>query len=255
MDTAGAVVGISLAALTVWLLGSDGLSRGDFQRLVLIASVPALLGVLLLTRVRERPTVRAEAGTRAAWLALPETTAERRYLIAVLLFGLGNSSDAFVILRMIDVGVGVVSALLLLALMNVSHVLVARPAGRLSDRAGRRSLLLGAYAAYALIYAAFAGLNDAWQLIPLLILYGGYYGVTEGIARAFVTDLVPRQSRGSAFGWFYAATAIAALPASIVAGWLWTEFGPGVAFALGSVCAVAAAGVLATVPVPVREER
>ena len=254
MDTAGAVVGISLAALTVWVLGSDGLSRGDFQRLVLIASVPAFAGVLLLTRVRESPVARAEARTRSGWLTWPATATERRYLVAVLLFGLGNSSDAFVILRMIDVGAGIVGALLLLVVMNISHVLVAVPAGLLSDRTGRRSLLLGAYAAYALIYAAFAGLNDAWQFIPLLILYGAYYGVTEGVARAFVADLVPPQSRGAAFGWFYAATAIAALPASIVAGWLWTEFGPGATFVFGSACAVAATAALATVPVPVREE-
>lgn len=248
-DTVGALLGVLAAALVVRATGG-GLSRGDFQRVVLVAMVPALLAVAVLGAVRERGAEQrspSAASARASLLAAPGTTAERRYLFVVFLFALGNSSDAFLLLRLIDIGASVVGALLLMALMNGAYVVLAAPAGGLSDRFGRRRLLLAGYVAYAAIYAGLAGASSVAQALPLLALYGAYYGATEGITRAFVVDLAPSGARGGAFGWFHAVTALAALPASVIAGALWSAVGPGAAFAFGSACALAAAALLTTV--------
>ena len=245
----GALLGVLAATLVVQATGG-GLDRGDFQRVVLVAAVPAFLGIAVLGAVRERrgeQRAPSAESARTSLLAPPGTIAERRYLLVVFLFALGNSSDAFILLRLIDVGAGIVGALLLMALMNGAYVALAGPAGGLSDRVGRRRLLLAGYVAYAAIYAGLAGVTSVPQDVPLLLLYGAYYGATEGTPRAFVADLAPSRGRGGAFGWFHAVTAMAALPASVVAGALWAVIGPAAAFAFGSASALAAAAALTTV--------
>ena len=252
-DTAGAMTGVLAAALVLTVLGAgDSLTRGEFQRLVLIAGVPALLGVALLTRIREEPRTIEEAqpGPERAVLTLPESPAERRYLLVVLAFALGNSSDAFLVLRMVDVGMGVVGVLLVLAGRNLVEALLAIPAGALSDIVGRRRLLLAGYLVYAVIYGSLAFVDSMPAVVLLILAYGAYYGATEGMSRAFVADLSPVEGRGGSYGWFHLATAITALPASVVAGALWTAYGPAAAFAFGGACALLAAAVLTTVAPP-----
>ncbi|MGE0134074.1 MAG: MFS transporter [Dehalococcoidia bacterium] len=248
-DTSGAVLGVSAAALLLALLGAEqGLTRGEFQRLVLLAAIPAILGVLLLTRIREQPrSLEAAREEPRRLLALPESPAERRYLLVVLAFALGNSSDAFLILRMVDVGVGVVAVLLVLAGRNLVEVLLSVPAGALSDRLGRRRLLQVGYLAYTLVYGGLAFAESEPAVILLVLGYGAYYGATEGMSRAFVADLSPAGQRGASFGWFHLATAVTALPASIAAGVLWTAVGPEAAFMFGSACALLACALLTTV--------
>jgi MFS family permease len=245
MDALGAVLGVLAAAGVVWWLAGDGaLSRGAFQRLALMAGIPAALSVLVLARVREVSDGTRPSGSRAPLVTWPRSTGESRYLLVVALFALGNSSDVFIILKMLDVGVGAATALLLLALMNLSHVVLAVPAGALSDRVGRRHLLFAGYVAYATIYVGF-GVTDAfWPFVPLLVLYGAYYGATDGISRAYVADLWQSSGRGTAYGWYYAVTAGAALPASIIAGWLWVSVSPAATFVFGSVAALLAAVAL-----------
>ena len=186
---------------------------------------------------------------RLPFLALPSGAA-RRYMLVVLLFALGNSSDAFVVVRMVDLGATVAGALLLLALMNVAYMVLAIPVGQLSDRFGRRSILLGGYVAYAAIYSGFAVISSVQQAVLLILLYGAYYGVTDGISRALLADLSPRAARGGAFGWFHMVTGVGALPASIVAGALWSAFGPQSTFLFGASCALAAAAILLAVQEP-----
>lgn len=254
-DTFGAVVGVLAAALLLTLLGAeDALTRGEFQRLVLIAAVPAVFGVLLLTRIREspRPVEAAPVPGGRGLVALPESRAERRYLLVVIAFALGNSSDAFLVLRMVDVGIGVVPVLLVLAGRNLVEVLLSVPAGALSDRVGRPRLLLAGYLVYALIYGGLALVESRTAIVLLILGYGAYYGATEGMSRAFVADLSPAGTRGSSFGWFHMATAVAALPASVLAGVLWTAIGPEAAFMFGSACALLAFALLTTVRAPQR---
>lgn len=253
-DTFGAVLGLLLAALVVWLAGGgDLLTRGEFQRMALVASVPAFLGVLILLRVRETPrAVRAPAATSGWRPVLPASPSARRYLLVLFLFALGNSSDAFVVLRVIDLGGNAIEALLALALMNVVYALIAAPVGGLSDRFGRRGFLLGGYVIYAGIYGAFGLASSVGGLAALIALYGAYYGATEGVSRAFATDLALPHERGTMFGWFHAVTALGALPASVIAGVLWTTVDPAAAFAFGAASALCAAIALAFVRAPAR---
>jgi MFS family permease len=233
----------------------DDLTRGEFQRLVLFAAIPAALGVLLLTRIRESSRPAPEAQPSHAMrptFVLPASMAERRYLLVVFAFALGNSSDAFLVLRMVDVNIGVISVLLVLAGRNLVEALLSIPAGALSDRVGRRELLLAGDIVYAAIYGGLALADSAVAVVVLVLAYGAYYGAAEGIGRAFVADLAPAGALGASYGWFHMATAIAALPASVLAGVLWTAYGPAAAFAFGSVCSVLAALLLTTVTPPRR---
>jgi MFS family permease len=255
-DTAGAVAGVLLAALVLVLAGAQGgLSRDAFRAVVLVAAVPGVLAVLLLTRVRELPRTAPPARQRAparARFGLPSLPAERRYLLVVFVFALGNSSDAFVILRLVDAGVGLVALLLLVAGRHLVEALLSLPASALSDRLGRRRLLLAGYAVYALIYAGYATVESPLVLTLLTLAYGAYYGATEGASRAFVADLAGPAERGRAFGWYHFAVAVALLPASIIAGVLWQSIDPAATFALGAACALAAALLLTTVRPPTR---
>ena len=119
----------------------------------------------------------------------------------------------------------ILGVLALLALLNLVYAAISGPAGSLSDRIGRRRMLAGGWALYALVYLGFALADAAWQLVVLFALYGLYYGLTEGTAKAYVADLVPGAVRGTAYGWFNAAIGLAALPASLLAGLLWQGAG------------------------------
>ena len=251
-DTAGALIGVLLAAGALFAAGGGALTRGDFQLVVLLATIPAFAAVLLLTRVRDAPR-RAAAIRSAPWWHAPPQGVARRYLLVVFLFALGNASDAFVILRLLDAGASAAEVMLMLALFNGVYAALTVPAGHLSDRVGRRGLLLAGYTAYAVLYAGFALTSSLAALLVLVGLYGAYYGVTDGVGRALVADLAPCGRQGTMFGWYHMLTGLAALPASAVAGTLWTEVGPDAAFAFGSVCAAAAAvGMLRVHPPRVR---
>ncbi len=255
-DTAGALVGllIALAVLLVARHGAARLDRPTFQILVLLSLVPALLAVAVLALGAQevaRPARPAESpGLRLSGF-------DRRFLLflgIVVLFTLGNSSDAFLILRAQDVGLSVVGVLGMMILFNLVYTLVAGPAGALSDRVGRRRLLVTGWLVYAAVYLGFSRLTAGWQAWICMAVYGIYYGLTEGTARAFVADLVPPEQRGTAFGVYHAAVGLAALPASLLAGVLWQGlggwrgFGPAAPFVLGGALALVAALLLWTLP-------
>ncbi|MEZ4501845.1 MAG: MFS transporter [Dehalococcoidia bacterium] len=242
-DTMGAVLGILAAAAVIAIAGGQ-LEESDFRAVALIAAIPAALGVIVLFFIHEDPRPASTTQSRPGWLSLPASRDQRRFLGVIFLFALGNSSDAFIILRLVDSGASVVQTLLLLALMNVIYSAMSTPGGALSDRIGRRRLLLGGYLVYAAIYVALGLAPTMGAAATALVLYGAYYGLTEGASRAFLADLTPADSRGAAYGWFHMLSGIAALPASIVAGLLWVEVAPGAAFIFGSICALAAAALL-----------
>jgi len=246
-DTLGASLGLLLAVLVlVSLTDGPGLPRDAFQRLVLVAAVPGFLGVLILLLIREHPARRT--GVHPRLLALPRSQVERRYLLVLAIFSLANSSDAFLILRLMDVGESVESALLWMMGMNLVYAAMAVPAGWWSDRIGRRRLLLVGFVLYALVYGGL-GLADSPLAVGLLLLaYGAHYGATSGVSRAYLADIAPLDDRGGSFGWYHLVTGIVALPASIVAGVLWTAAGPPAAFVFGSACALLAAALLVTAP-------
>ena len=164
------------------------------------------------------------------------------------LFGLANSSDTLLLLRARDAGLSVAQLAFAYAAFNLAYAALAIPAGALSDRIGRRPLLLVAWATYALVYAGFAYADAAWQLWLLFVAYGLYFAAAEGTLKAWVSSLVPPERRGAAYGLFAVASGALVLPASVLAGVLWDRYGPRPAFLLGAVLAAAALAVVALSP-------
>lgn len=248
MDTAGAMVGILIAALVVWLTQKNALdlSKSTFQMIVLFSLLPAFLAVLSLiigakdVKVkgqREAPKFSLRGMGKPFYI----------FLVIVSIFTLGNSSDAFLVLRAQNLGVAVTGILVMLAIFNLVYSLVSIPAGSLSDRIGRRRLIIGGWLVYAAIYFGFALAQSAFQVWLLYVVYGLYYGLAYGTANALVADLVPENLRGTAYGTYHAVIGLLAFPSSLIAGILWqgvggwAGFGPSAPFLLGGVLAFIAA--------------
>jgi MFS family permease len=251
-DTAGAAIGLLTAFIVVWLAqGSDmTLQTPTFRTLVWISVIPAVLAVLLLVvGIREVPAQKGEKAQKPlAWRDLARPF--KQFLFVVALFTLGNSADAFLILRAQERGLSVLAVMALLVTFNVIYAVISGPASALSDKIGRRRLLVSGWLLYALLYAGFALAQTGWQIGLLFAAYGVYYGLTEGTAKAFVADLVLPEQRGTAYGFYNAAIGVMALPASLLAGLLWqglggwAGFGPSAPFLFGAVLALTATGLL-----------
>ena len=246
-DTAGAVIGLLLALGIVWAsqAGSLTLARETFQRLVLVSIVPAFLAVAILAFGAKETAVSTK--NPLVKLSLKGFNVRfRRFLVVLLLFTLGNSADAFLILRAQERGLGVIGILGMLLTFNLIYTLVSAPLGALSDRIGRRVVILVGWSFYALLYAGFAWATAVWHIWLLYALYGLYYGAVEGTAKAFVADIVGKEQRGTAYGWYNAIIGMAALPASFLAGILWEGigswmgFGPSAPFVFGAMMALTA---------------
>jgi MFS family permease len=242
-DTAGAALGLLIALVVVWLVQGSSLllARPTFQLVVLFSIVPAVLAVLVLAvGVREVP-MSPSPRRQPPSLSLRGFDARfKGFMLIVFLFTLGNSSDAFIILRAQQLGLSVLAVLGMLVTFNLIYALVSGPAGAWSDRIGRHQLIAGGWLVYSLIYLGFALAGTGRQVWLLFGLYGVYYGLTEGIARAMVADLVRPEQRGTAYGVFNGVVGLTALPASLIAGLLWQGvgiwpgFGPSAPFLFGA---------------------
>ncbi len=246
-DTGGALLGLLIALGVVLAVQSAAveLSQSTFQAIVLISLIPALLAVLsLAVGARDVPVT----GDPQARPSIGFKGLGRRFLIFMLivgLFDLGNSSDAFLVLRAQERGLSVAGVLAMLVSFNLIYTLVSTPAGSLSDRVGRQRLIVAGWLAYAAIYLGFALAQAAWHVWVLYALYGLYYGLAYGTAKAMVADLVPAELRGTAYGTYNAVLALIDLPASIIAGVLWQGLGAPAPFLFGAVLALAAALLMA----------
>ena len=250
MDTSGAVVGLAIAALVIYVIqqGEIEITRHAFQTIVLIGIGPAILAVLILLFV-----VREKARTPSPGvISCPDQNQAEQpqshkfdlrfklFLIVLIIFTLGNSSDAFLILRAQNLDFSVAQILLLFIVFNLVYALAAVPAGLVSDRLGRKRVIIVGWSIYALAYLGFALASAPWQVWMLFILYGLYYGIAEGVSRAFVCDLVPCERRGTAYGLYHTAVGLSLLPASLIAGWLWQLIGPEATFYFGAAMAAIA---------------
>jgi MFS family permease len=225
-DTLGAFIGIGIAALIVWLTQSQALtlSRSTFQIAVLASILPAFLAVFVLALgAREVPLKTGSTGPVFSLKGMDRRF--KLFLGVVILFTLGNSSDAFIILRAQERGLNVLHVLLMMMTFSFIYALLSGPLGALSDRIGRRRLIIAGWLAYALVYLGFALSSTGWQIWTLFGLYGVYYAATEGAAKALVADLVPPERRGTAYGLYNAAIGLTVLPASLIAGLLWQGLG------------------------------
>ncbi len=236
LDHAGAVAGPAIAFGLMALFIGRGLGDERAVRDVfLIAAIPGALAVAtLLLFVREKIS-KGQPGSAPVRLSIKGFSGTfRMYLVVIVLFTLGNSSDAFLILRATESGVPLKFAPLLLGLLSLVKTLTSLPGGMLSDRFRRRPIIAAGWIVYALIYAGFAFVGTGWQIWALFGAYGIYYGLTEGVEKAYVADLVPAHLRGSAYGLYNLAVSIAALPASVIFGALYQGVSPAAAFLLGA---------------------
>lgn len=249
-DHAGAVVGPLIALACLQWFGMP------MRTVFLVAIVPGVLAVLVAVfAVRETPAdaspVRLTAPTNAQTPAMSHSPLPRTFwvtLAPIVLFTLGNSTDAFLILRASQLGVPTALIPLLWVALHVVKSVSSTPGGTLSDRVGRRPLIVSGWLLYALIYTGFAAASTAWHMWALFAAYGVTFGLTEGTEKALIADLVPAPRRGVAFGWYHALVGVAALPASIMFGAVWDGSSAATAFLLGAGLAVAAATTMMFVP-------
>lgn len=238
-DHTGAVAGPLVAyALLTW----GGFSLRTVFLLAAIPAAAAMIALIFGVRESARATSKGKAPS-LAWSGL-----DRKfwwYLAVLLLFTLGNSTDALLILRANELGVSVALIPILWAVLHVVKAVSSTPGGVLSDRLGRRPLIISGWLVYAAVYLGFAYASATWHAWGLFIVYGVYFGLTEGVEKALVADLVPAAVRGAAFGWYNLTIGLAALPASLIFGGLWQAYGAATAFVVGaSLALVAAVGLM-----------
>jgi MFS family permease len=243
-DNAGAFFGPLLAfALLRW-------GRIGLRHVFLWTAVPGSLAVaVLLFAVRESP--RETPAPRTGDLDLKTPLGKRfwAFLAVLFVFTLGNSTDAFLLLRATNLGVAPALVPILWAMLSLVKSAASTPGGALSDRIGRKPLLIAGWLVYAAVYCALGQAREPWHAWALFAVYGIYFGLTEGVEKALVTDLVPANRRGAAFGWYNLALGLGALPASLIFGALWDGTGPRTAFTFGaSMALLAAVGITVIAP-------
>jgi len=240
-DHAGAVVGPMIAFV---LLGTLGV---PLRTLFFLAAIPAALSVIVLVAgVRERPRAPTRSETSSVDLSVPMGRRFWAYLAVIFVFTLGNATDAFLLLRASQLGVSPALVPILWAMLHVVKSMTSTPSGALSDRLGRRPLIIAGWLLYSGVYLGFALAGAQWHAWALFAVYGVFFGLTEGAEKAMVADLVPVARRGTAFGWYNLAIGLGAFPASLIFGVLWDRYGSAVAFQYGAMLAVAAAIALLT---------
>jgi MFS family permease len=258
MDHTGAVIGPLIGYLLVLLFAADrnALTSTDFTRLFLLASIPSLGAVLVvsfLVRESKKPKHGRDGKPESATKTVgPPVRLSLRgfdgnfkgFLIIIALFTLSNSSDFFLLLRAQDAGVSVLNTTLLWAALHGTKVLSSIFGGDLSDRLGRKRLIISGWILYAAVYAGFAFVSNPVSAWILFLIYGIYFGLAEGAEKALVADLVRPEQRGTAYGLYNLAFGITVLPASLLMGTLWDWQGPKTAFLVSATLGATAALLL-----------
>jgi MFS family permease len=241
LDTFGAVLGVILA---IYFLKRF---KESFARVFLLSLIPAILGAFILFLIREKGKKDGGGKRRLSllrdWRNLPKRF--KLFLLILFLFSLGNSSNQFLILRANNLGLGMTGSLSLYLFYNLIYGLFSYPAGRLSDWVGRKLLIVIGYLIYGVVYLGFGLISQPSALIFLFGLYGLYSALTEGVEKAFVSDIAPETIRGSLIGLHATLTGIGLLPASLIFGLLWSIFGFRVPFFFGGIMGILASISLA----------
>lgn len=250
-DHMGAVLGPAIAFLLLYFIAakSESPTAREYQQVFLYASLPVVIGLFVIVAFVREPRREVEVDGRLPLrFSLSAFDANfKRFLFIVALFTLSNSTDAFLLLRAQQSGIEPAFLPLLWMVLHISKVLSSLIGGHLSDLIGRRILIISGWTVYALVYAGFAFVTAPWQAWALFVVYGTYFGLTEGTEKALVADLVDEDKRGTAFGFYNLAYGITVFPASLLFGLAWNNFGPSAAFLGSAVVSVAAAGLFLTV--------
>lgn len=240
LDTIGAFSGPLAATLILLISGQN------FRLVFWVALIPGIISVALLVKgIRETPSSQGKRGQPIQWSFCQQLGRNYWALLGVAaLFNLGNFSDAFLLLKAQEIGIAAAWIPLSMIVMNFSYMLSAYPLGLLSDRIGRKQLLVAGFWLFALVYLGFAWVEQPWQIWGLFAFYGVYLGMSQGILLALVADLTPGELRGTGFGIINLVIGIILLPASLLAGFLWQTVNPQAPFILGSLLAIAASVLL-----------
>lgn len=250
-DHLGAVLGpvAGFVLLSIFAANTASPTIAEYETVFLFASIPVVFGLVIIGFfVTEKARTPNEPHVEPPNFSLRGFDSNfKRYLLVVAMFTLSNSTDAFLLLRAADAGISPVVLPLLWMTLHVSKVVSSLVGGDLSDRFGRKTLIIGGWLIYAAVYAGFAFVNSPWQCWALFILYGAYFGMTEGVEKAFVADMVPEEKRGTAYGLYNLAFGITVFPASLLFGLTWNNFGAAAAFIASACVSVLAILLLTTV--------
>ncbi len=244
MDHTGAIVGALIAA---WLVS---IYHSDYRQIFWVAAIPGLITLVILIFVVREESRSAEAQSTNTKLSfdLSGFSAEFKQVLGVVfLFTLSNSSDAFLLLRAKQSGISNVMIPLLWAALHVSKALSSLVGGGLADRFGKRRLILSGMLLYSIIYACFAVTTSSLTVWVLFLIYGIYFGLCEGAEKALIADLVDPNMRGTAYGLYNFVIGVGALPASLLLGWLWQQFGASTALLVSAGISLAAAMLFLTI--------
>lgn len=246
MDHSGAVVGPLIASLFLYFYPEH------YRTLFALTIIPGIVVILIILLIPERDSVASGSVASGSSRKLHSSqsaptqisTSLKKALAVIGLFGLGNASDAFLLLRLSDVGLSAFWIPILWSGLHVVKVISSIAGGEVSDRLGRRHTIAAGWLFYGAVYAAFAFTTSSAALIAVFLAYGVYFGLTEGVEKAWVADMASRETRGAAFGYYNATIGVSALLASIAFGLIWTRVSPEAAFMTGAALAAAATGLL-----------
>ena len=239
MDHAGAVAGPILATLILAYITSD------YRSLFLLAAIPGILSLLVILFFVKETRIDRKGSSQPLTFSLKNFDSGFKMLLAsVIVFTIGNSSDAFLLLRAKEAGVPAHLIPAIWAVLHIVKTLSSTPGGVMSDRVGRKRIIIAGWLVYGLVYLGFAYASSHLHIWILFIIYGIYFGMTEGVEKAFVADLVPQHLRGTAFGLYNFAIGISALPASLLFGVIWQKAGMEYAFMTGAGIAMVASVML-----------
>ena len=250
-DHLGAVLGpiAAFALMSIFALNSEMPTAAEYQRVFLFASVPVIIGLAVIfffVKEDKKPEIHLRREPIKFSLKVFDGNF-KRFLAVIAVFTLSNSTDAFLLLRAEQTGIHPAILPLLWMVLHLSKVGSSLIGGSLSDRIGRKKMIVAGWVVYAFVYCGFAFADAPWQSWVLFIIYGTYFGLTEGVEKALVADLVPDEHRGTAYGLYSLAFSITVFPASLLFGLIWTQFGSKPAFIISSAISIAAALFMLTV--------
>ena len=241
LDMSGAALGILITYFILRGAGDDF----SYKRMFALSIMPAVVGLCMFFFVKEKKAPRQSKTREPFWANIRKVDGQLRlYLVVVFLFTLGNSSNAFIILKANAIGFDAMSVILLYFVYNMTASVLAVPFGKLSDRIGRKKLLVPGYLAFSVCYLGFAFVSSQWMMVIVFVLYGAYTAMIAGVERAFVAEISPPELKGTMLGLHSTVAGIALLPASVIAGFLWSAFGAAVPFVFGAGLSLIAALIL-----------